>query len=138
LPLPNISEAQPFYRAALHRFEDAEFLLQGKPTTGAVYLAGYSVECMLKAMAVASTPRNQRRRLWKEFRGAKAHDFEWLKRQCSIYWKGGLPGSLARHFSRVNTWSTALRYDSTATKEAGARGFLTSAAEIMNWIDQRL
>jgi len=134
LGVPRISEAQPFYRAARHRFEDAEFLLKQKRTTGAVY----SVECMLKALAVVLTPRGRRQKLLKGFRGAKAHDFEWLKKQCSIYWRGGLPGELAKAFSRVNTWSTALRYDSKATKEAEAEEFLNSAAEIIKWIDSRL
>jgi hypothetical protein len=138
LPVPRVSEARPFYRAARHRFEDAELLFEQERFTGAVYLAGYCVECMLKALGIVGTAASRRPALVKEFRGAKAHDYGWLKKKCSVFWKGGLPSGLAMHFSRVNTWSTELRYDSRATREGEAREFLDSAAAIMKWIDSRL
>jgi hypothetical protein len=50
MALPTAKEAQPFYQSALQRFEDAQYLLDGERTTAAIYLAGYSVECMLKAL----------------------------------------------------------------------------------------
>ena len=48
MALPSASEARPYYRAAKQRFEDARFLLEADRTTGAIYLAGYCVECMLR------------------------------------------------------------------------------------------
>ncbi len=44
---PQNHNALRFYLATLQRFEGAEVLLNSKPsrTTGAVYLAGYNVEC---------------------------------------------------------------------------------------------
>jgi hypothetical protein len=43
MALPTCREAQPFYQAAMQRFEDAKFLLRGKRTTAAVYLGGCSI-----------------------------------------------------------------------------------------------
>ena len=50
MPIPTSSNARLFYRAAKERFEDAELLLSLNRTTGAVYLAGYSVECIIKSL----------------------------------------------------------------------------------------
>ena len=47
MAIPNAVEPRRFYRAAEHRFEEAQFLLDGGGyTTAAVYLAGYAVECI--------------------------------------------------------------------------------------------
>jgi len=43
MALPTIRDARSFYQSAKQRFEDAEFLLEAERTTGAIYLAGYSV-----------------------------------------------------------------------------------------------
>jgi HEPN domain-containing protein len=49
-------EPQRFFRAAQQWLAEAQFLLQNDYTTAAVYLAGYAVECMLKALILASEP----------------------------------------------------------------------------------
>lgn len=43
--LPQTTEARLYYRAAKQRFADAQLLLAAGRTTGAIYLAGYTVEC---------------------------------------------------------------------------------------------
>jgi HEPN domain-containing protein len=58
--LPHSRGARLFYRAALHRYDDAALLLEAGRTTGAVYLAGYTVECMLKALVLAGVPASFR------------------------------------------------------------------------------
>jgi hypothetical protein len=45
MALPKPVEARRYYRAAVQRFDDAQLLLEQSRTTGAVYLAGYTVEC---------------------------------------------------------------------------------------------
>lgn len=78
--MPAPPNARLFYRAANQRFEDAEFLLSVGRTTAAVYLAGYSVECILKALILAVVPPAQDGNLLAMFRGARAHDYGWLLR----------------------------------------------------------
>jgi HEPN domain len=136
--LPRALEAQPFYRAGRNRYDDAELLFHQKRYTGAVYLAGYGVECMLKALILSVVPKAGRTAMVSNFRGRKAHDYEWLKWQLSKYWKGGTPAELSTHFSHVKVWSTDIRYDSTMFRYSHAKMFLDSAAEIIKWIDGRL
>jgi hypothetical protein len=57
--MPSSVQARRFYRAAKQRFDDALLLLAMERTTAAVYLAGYSVECMLKALILSAVPQAQ-------------------------------------------------------------------------------
>ena len=136
--LPRAAEARSFYGAGLNRFADAELLFHHHRYTGAVYLAGYGVECMLKALVLSAVPPKHRAAILAEFTGRKAHDFEWLKlllRQCS---SRAMPAEMSQHFSRVKVWSTALRYETGMIPCHNAKIFLDSAAEIIKWIDGRL
>jgi len=138
MALPHIQEARPFYQSAIQRFEDAEFLLEAERTTGAVYLAGYSVECMLKALILCVVPPDKRGELLASFRGARAHDFDWLK--AKYFGNGGpqFPSAVSKNFSLVDTWTTDLRYKSGTTKRGDAECFLGAARGIMDWADGRL
>jgi hypothetical protein len=139
MALPNFSEARTFYQAAFQRFEDAQFLLQEGRTTGAVYLAGYGVECMLKALILSRVARRvDRAEVLASFRGAKAHDFDWLKMQYLENGGSAYPGEVARHFLRVNSWTTDLRYKPGIMKNREAAAFLDAAAALLAWADGRL
>ncbi|MDX1945349.1 MAG: hypothetical protein SFU86_08070 [Pirellulaceae bacterium] len=67
--LPQPIEARLYYRAAKQRFDDAQLLLGADRTTGAVYLAGYTVERFWKALVLASVSVALRKKLLAEFRG---------------------------------------------------------------------
>ena len=104
MAMPSSAQARRFYRAAKPRFDDALLLLEMERTTAAIYLAGYSVECMLKALILSAVPQAQEAELLGMFRGARAHDYEWL---LHLYVeKGGarMPPSVVPHFARVNAW----------------------------------
>ena len=78
--------------------DDARFLLEkGQRTNAAVYLAGYSVECILKALLIDSLPNKKQEGIISEFRKqGHGHNFDWLKHE---YRKagGGVPiGNPAR------------------------------------------
>ena len=130
-------EVRRFYNVALQRFEDAEVLLRNRRTTGAIYLAGYAVECVLKALLLANIPRGRQRRFLQEFRGTRAHDFDWLRQQLQA--RGvQLPQTLRKEFTRVNTWSTDLRYNPGTTRYDRGEAFLTAAAAVIEWVKGRL
>ena len=77
--MPKSKEARLFYRAAEQRFTDAQFIFRkGDRTTAAVYLAGYAVECFLKALILSQLPGRDAEML-KQFRGGKAHDYDWFE-----------------------------------------------------------
>jgi len=138
MALPRALEARPFYQSAWQRLEDARYLLDVKRTTGAIYLAGYAVECMLKALVLAATPPGRRRAVVDSFRGAKAHDFEWLR---ALYLRAGgapLTPAVVRAFGVVNRWSTVLRYQARAAKWAEAQLFFGAVHQITDWADARM
>jgi hypothetical protein len=138
MPLPRVREARSFYQSAFQRFEDAKFLMDGERTTGAVYLAGYGVECILKALILSALKTGSRPGMLNEFRGSRAHDFSWLRRQ---YFENGgppLPKKIAKLFSLVSTWTTTLRYMAGTMPYSDAAAFMNSATEILGWADGRL
>ena len=135
--LPRARKAQPFYRVAKQRFEDAQFLLQHDRTTGAVYLAGYGVECILKALIIDSVPAKNRDTIISSFRGARGHDFEWLKEQYQKAGGAGFPIQIQEYFTTI-TWTTDLRYQSGMMKQDDAEAFLAAAEAIINWADRRM
>lgn len=135
--LPDSAEARLFYRSAKQRFEDARFLMPER-TTGAVYLAGYSVECMLKALILALVPAKRKVETVAEFRGARAHDYDWLR--ARYFENGGppFPAEIAKAFALVNTWDTELRYRPGMLSPREADAFLLAVEAILVWADGRL
>ena len=140
MALPRSHESRTFYRAAKQRFEDADFLLRvgaDQHTTASVYLAGYSVECILKSLLLAESTSVRGRQIVSLFRGRAAHDFEWLRQQLM---KAGvkIPDFLALPMNRVGTWSTDLRYATGYLPSREAKSFLHAAREIIVWADGRM
>jgi len=136
--MPSTKEARLFYRCAKLRFDEALILLKAEKLTGAVYLAGYGIECMLKALILAASPASDVTEILKLFRGGRAHDFEWLR---SIYIKLGgsrFPVDIREKFVAVSHWSTELRYTARSLPEEEAVLFLNMASEILNWADRRM
>lgn len=135
--LPSAREARPFYQSAKQRFDDAQFLYDGGRNTAAVYLAGYVVECALKALILAGVPKQKRLKTIKSFHGSKAHDFVWLKKEYFRSGGAGFPPEISESFSRVNTWSTNMRYNPGTLKRKETEAFLKAVEIILKWADRR-
>jgi len=136
--LPSSMDARRFYRCAKQRFEEAEILMRAGKTTGAVYLAGYGVECILKTLTIMAVPQKNRSDIMLSFRGSRAHDYEWLR---DLYLNNGgarFPSPITQHFTFVNSWSTDLRYQPRSVPDADAEAFVTAAEAIIIWADGRL
>jgi len=116
----------------------SQFLLEGERTTGAVYLAGYTVECFLKALVLAGVAAGLRQQLLAEFRGSRSHNIEWLGALYRPYSGLTIPRGLTRHLSRVASWSTDLRYAPGLIKRRDADEFLESVVAIATWADGRM
>jgi hypothetical protein len=138
MALPKPSEARLYYRAAKQRYDDAVLLLEAGRTTGAVYLAGYTVECFLKALVLAGVAPQLRKQLLGEFYGRRAHDIEWLGALYRRHVGAAVPLSVTRHLSRVAAWSTDLRYATGVVKRRDADEFMGSVVAIATWADRRL
>ncbi len=136
MALPRAKEPRRFYRAAACRYEEAQFLLKAGYTTAAVYLAGYAVECMLKALILSTEPAAKHAVTLASFRGSYAHAFDWL-RQCLGDRRVHLPASVMRELAGVNWWTTNLRYDPGVLKRPDAELFLRAANDVMVWVKGR-
>jgi len=89
-------------------------------------------------MILAATPARGAREVLASFRGAGAHNLERLKTLWSKRSGQALPARLARHFSRVSTWSTDWRYRPGEVRAAEAKEFLDSVGEIISWAGGRM
>jgi HEPN domain-containing protein len=129
-------------RAALKRLNDAKALLRvGKPhARGAAYLAGYAIECKLKAIAMEVfgcwTLEQLARRLRVTERDVYTHGLEALLRALPLYatlrrsqlWRSDFAG-------RVNQWRVSWRYDPHDADLEWARSFLEAAERVYNWLE---
>jgi HEPN domain-containing protein len=136
--LPRPKEARQYYRAAKQRADDAELLLEAGRTTAAVYLAGYTVECFMKALILAGASPHLRREPLKDFRGDRAHNLEWLGALYRRHIAAPIPREVIRHLTRVASWSTDLRYAAGALKRRDADKFMESVNVVAAWAEGRL
>ena len=72
-----------------------------------------------------------------EFRGAAAHNYDWLKLRYFLHGGASFPADISSSFALVNTWSTDLRYHSGRIEGKDADDFLRSAKAIIVWADGR-
>src|SRR5262249_50744245 len=107
-------------------------------TTGAVYLAGYGIECILKALVLMAVPAANRPEMLRSFRGGWAHEYEWLRTQYLTNGGARFPRDITQHFTLVNDWSTDLRYVPRSIRAEEAEAFLASAVAIIGWANGRL
>ena len=135
---PKSKQARLFYRAARQRLDDAEFLLESERTTAAVYLAGYVVECVFKALIITEAGTANAQEVVASFRGSGAHNYDWLR---SLYQKHGgptLPKAITEAFLIVENWGTDLRYRPGTIPADEAEDFLDAVRRIWKWADRRL
>ena len=138
MPIPTSRNARLFYRAAKERLEDAELLLDLNRTTAAVYLAGYSVECIIKSLILSAVPPSREGAILARFRGAQAHDYDWLTRLYHQHGRVVIPSQITLLFANIRDWSTKMRYSPRTIPQHQAKNFLASVIEIMDWADGRL
>jgi hypothetical protein len=135
---PRDQTARFYYRAANQRWDDAQFLLDAGRELAAVYIAGYAVECLLKALILTQVPAHERDRVLKSFRGGKAHDYDWLR---DVYYRRGgsrFPPAVVQAFTVVGSWSVDLRYQPGTLDAEEADEFFAQARVVLDWAATRL
>ena len=134
-------------KASVHRREDAHALLNATRWRGAMYMAGYSIECLLKAklmrMYACGNLRDlevelQRRGLLAEHATIFTHQLEILLRLA-----GGLDRlrqniELWPLFNIVNRWIPAWRYNPDLSNHDDARDYVSAVDSIRHWIDNNV
>lgn len=126
-------DSRQFMRAGLQRFEAANVLLHNQMNLDAIHLAGYTVECALKALLTARTPRSRQ----KTFKGSGWHSFERIKGELGR--RGvNLPPRIYEALRRVQTWTTDLRYAVGSREAEESTMFCTAARTIYDWVKEQL
>lgn len=103
------------------RLREAKVLLENGEFSGAYYLAGYVVECGLKACIAKRTKRH-------DFPDKKITNESWIHDLQQLIGPAGLKSSLAaeidadqvfsRNWANVTRWKAEDRYELTAEREA--------------------
>lgn len=137
-------EWRKFWRAARQRMTEAEELFNArhdykyKYNLVSMYLAGYAVECALKALLLKVTPLGQHKKLAKEyFCGSKGHDFGELK---ALLQRQGqrMPAQVTTEFFRFSAWSTDMRYEVGYKDRRETTQFLEAAKNVLAWVKRCL
>ena len=134
-------------KSSMHRRDDAHALLNAARWRGAMYMAGYSIECILKVklmrMYACSNLRNleeelQRRNLLAEHSTIFTHQLEVLLRLA-----GGLERLRQNYelwplFNIVNRWIPAWRYNPDLSNREDAEDYLDAVDRIRHWINHNV
>lgn len=119
-------------QSANERLRDAKVLdkRENKRYTGAVYLGGYVLECLLKAAicTVQGTVRLPAKYL--------THELNELLDATG--YRSTLPREIARKFADVTFWNVRLRYQGKRYNADEARRFLKNIEEIRQWILEKM
>jgi HEPN domain len=137
MAIPADINARRYYRVAFQRLDDGNALLEISRPRAAIYLTGYAVECIFKALLLVVTPVGPRAEVLATFRGAVAHNIDWLRDRL-VQRIGRLPVNENRHVSQVISWSTDLRYEPGPGDRDDAEAFLASADAILSWANGRM
>jgi HEPN domain-containing protein len=136
---PTDIDARRYWRVAYQRLDDGRLMLERLDRrNAAVYLAGYAVECILKALIVTSTPARDRSAATTSFRGAGGHDLLRLRQRLAGDRGVHIPPRLAQSFSLVVSWSVDLRDEPGPGDRDDAEAFIAAARAIVAWADGRI
>lgn len=136
--LPRRTEARNYRRVALNRADEAAALLRGDYYTASVYLSGYSIECILKALILSAVPPQEYREVLASFRGTQGHDLAWLKQRYVSLTGAQIPKNVLKAMLLTSTWSSELRYEPGNVHPRDAEQFLAAAQAILAWADSRI
>ena len=132
MAIPRSKEARLFLPLCAFRGmrKRRSFSRRAKPT-GAVYLAGYGMECMLKALVLSVVPQSAGRRRAQDVSRKSCHEYEWL-RSCIVTRSGAaFPGGVNQCFALVDDWSTDMRYQPGKLRDREAESFMKTAGVIL-------
>ncbi|HUS91270.1 MAG TPA: hypothetical protein VM695_05435 [Phycisphaerae bacterium] len=128
-------------KAALKRLGDAKVLLASSEPhgQGAMYLAGYAVECKVKAIAMEIhdcwTLEELAARWRVDEREVFTHGLECLVRRLPLY-ERLTRSSVWRAFAgRVNRWRPSWRYSPRNVDARSAQTFVEAVESVLHWLE---
>ena len=133
--------------ASRQRLADAQALLNASRWRGAMYMAGYSVECLLKTKLLYIYDCKNLRALDDVLRQRSilpahatvfTHQLEDLLRLTPGYNRLIRNREMLPLFNKVNQWTPNWRYTSKSTHRREATEFMTSIESFMQWVNNNL
>jgi len=134
-------------KAGKYRLDDARALLTAVRWRGAMYMAGYSIECLLKTKLMRMYECRHLRELQEELqrRGVLSaqtsiftHQLEPLLRLAGGLERLRQSEEHWRLFNLVNRWVPAWRYTADLSNAEDAADFLTAVNRISQWIENNI
>jgi len=134
-------------KAGKHRMDDARALFNAVRWRGAMYLAGYSIECLLKTKLMKMFNCRNLLELEEDLqqRGILAgkatlvtHHLEVLLRLTGAMDRLRRSEEHWRSFNMVNRWVPAWRYNADLSDADDAKDFLDAVEKISHWIDHNI
>ena len=112
--------------------EDAEILLKNRRTNGSIYLAGFAVECILKALIMSNSTRREREKLGVALKQDFGHDLEALRKEAG---RRGIHMNreVMVEFRRLAAWDNNMRYSAGVQTTEDAKALLGAAEVVIEW-----
>ena len=102
--------------------------------SAAVYLLGYAIECILKALLIELSPINEREETLRSLKEDFGHNLRRLR--AGVVGRGvAIPRPVLSHLLFVSSWSPELRYEPGPGDRREAERFLTATKDIVTWAD---
>jgi HEPN domain-containing protein len=134
--MPKDPNALKFFRVAKQRLNEASLIFDRLSLSSvSIYLAGYSIECILKALILERTPRSRRDEIQLSLKEDFGHSLSRLRRGL-IEQRVAIPRKVMDELVYAYTWSPRLRYEPGPGDAATAQRFLTAAKSIVDWADR--
>jgi len=134
-------------KAGRERLKDAQELITAERWQGAMYMAGYAVECLLKSKLMKLYGCRHLRQLEEELTSRGE-----LKWQGSIYTHNldilleitkssdrlKQNAEICRTYNLVNRWMPAWRYSTDEYNSQDAIEFMEAVAKLIHWINNNI
>ncbi|MHC5540676.1 HEPN domain-containing protein [Singulisphaera rosea] len=131
-------------KASRHRMDDARALFNAVRRRGAMYLAGYAIECLLKIKlmridnCLTSSDLDfelRRQNLLTANSTIFTHQLELLIDLTKAKHRLKQIPELWLAFNTVNRWVPAWRYSADLSNRDDAEGFLEAVESLLRWIE---
>jgi HEPN domain-containing protein len=134
-------------KAGRHRMDDARALLNATRWRGAMYIAGYSLECVLKTKLMHKFNCRHLRELEDELQAKGilpaastvfTHQLELLLRLTNAIDRLRQNKEQWQRFNMVNRWVPAWRYAADLSNSEDAKDFVEAVEKLSHWIDHNV
>lgn len=123
--------AKDWITVADERAADAEAMLPSREdSAGPIYMAGYAIECSLKAYLQSRGTRFPAH-------GAGGHDLRELWRSSKFKLRE-LNDQIGNKTFFIHSWSTDLRYEQGFEHSLSSKELVKGAKTLSNWIQQQI